>query len=102
MVLANTASQSHSRLQCLSQILLLHVCSPLLQVVKLKGHPTFVSDALSKDLQWMVSHLAALTDPQHASVQKVGVRWQQYLDNGQWLLQDDLFWAQPRPYWEVR
>ncbi len=35
-------------------------------VLHLKGHPTFVSDAMAKDLKWMVNLLAECETGPHA------------------------------------
>jgi hypothetical protein len=82
--------------------LLLPILLLLLQVINLKGHPTFVSDALSADMLWMIEHLSSLhADSRYTAVSAVGNRWSQLIASGKWVLQQDLFWAQPRPFWEV-
>jgi Damage-control phosphatase ARMT1-like domain len=71
-------------------------------VINLKGHPTFVSDALSADMLWMIEHLSSLhADSRYTAVAAVGKRWSHLIASGKWVLQQDLFWAQPRPFWEV-
>ena len=57
------------------------VASGVAQVVtfQLKSHPTFVSDALEKDLIETVEHYAALPDDKFPNACAAGIRWQQYL-----------------------
>ena len=64
----------------------------------LKGHPTFVSDALIKDVVETVSFLA------HAEPQPViefGLRLRDHLANRRLILRDDFFWNTPQPFWEL-
>ncbi|KAG5177479.1 hypothetical protein JKP88DRAFT_332619 [Tribonema minus] len=70
-------------------------------VIQLKGHPTFVSDAQAKDLTWMVEHLRGLDTGKYPAAQAVGERWARRIASGEWELREDLFWAQPRPFWEM-
>lgn len=68
---------------------------------QLKSHPTFVSDALEKDLRDTVEHYANLDMMQFPSAQASGKIWQQFLDTGAWQCHEDNFWVQPFPMWEM-
>lgn len=59
-----------------------------------KGHPTFVSDAMDKDVQETIEYLAA------AGVFAAKDRWVSYMKTGQWELHAHNYWAQPFPFWE--
>jgi len=79
------------------------VASGVAKVVtfQLKSHPTFVSDALEKDLRETVEHYTALSPEKYPNNQAAGVRWQKYLDEGKWVCHEDNFWVQPSPMWEM-
>ena len=36
-----------------------------------------------------------------SSAKAVGVRWKKLIAEGKWELREDMFWAQPRPLWEM-
>ncbi len=63
-------------------------------VLHTKGHPTFVSDAMDKDVKETVEYLAA------NGVLAAQERWGQYLQDGRWELHAHIYWAQPFPFWE--
>eukprot|EP00172_Hildenbrandia_rubra_P003562 Plantae.Rhodophyta-Hildenbrandia_rubra.ctg5883.p1 GENE.Plantae.Rhodophyta-Hildenbrandia_rubra.ctg5883~~Plantae.Rhodophyta-Hildenbrandia_rubra.ctg5883.p1 ORF type:complete len:452 (+),score=74.03 Plantae.Rhodophyta-Hildenbrandia_rubra.ctg5883:270-1625(+) len=67
-------------------------------VIQLKGHPVFVSDAMRKDVMYTITVLSESTDE---DVKTLGVRWQQHIDRGNWILHEHLYWAQPFPFWEM-
>lgn len=46
---------------------------------QLKSHPTFVSDALEKDLIKTIDYYAALSEDKFPNARAAGLRWQQYL-----------------------
>jgi len=71
-------------------------------VFHLKSHPTFVSDARASDLRAHVKTLAAL-DPKgpHAGCAALGARWASRLESGAWELEENSFWVQPSPTWEL-
>ncbi|CAM9356926.1 unnamed protein product, partial [Phaeothamnion confervicola] len=74
-------------------------------VLQLKGHPTFVSDAMAKDMMAMVDHLAGLKgreDGHYGAAAAVGERWRGLIASGKWILKEDFFWAQPHPFWEMQ
>ncbi|CAM9633651.1 unnamed protein product [Ascophyllum nodosum] len=70
-------------------------------VIQLKGHPTFVSDAMAKDMMAMIDLLAGLDASEYPSAKAVGERWKKLIADGKWELREDCFWAQPRPLWEM-
>ncbi|CAM9401314.1 unnamed protein product [Chrysoparadoxa australica] len=70
-------------------------------VIQMKGHPTFVSDAMAKDLQWMIDHFRGLDCSKYPGSKAVGDRWQGFIDSGKWRLKEDFFWVQPSPFWEM-
>ncbi|MEZ4727350.1 MAG: damage-control phosphatase ARMT1 family protein [Caldilineaceae bacterium] len=61
-----------------------------------KAHPTFVSDATVADVHATLLVLANDVDP---TVQALASRLQEYLQQGQLQLQDDLFWTSPLSLW---
>ena len=79
------------------------VASGVAQVVtfQLKGHPTFVSDALEKDLLETVEHYSSLDPEKYPNAHAAGLRWQKYLDEGKWVCHEDNFWCQPNAMWEM-
>lgn len=64
-------------------------------VLHTKGHPTFVSDAMDKDVAETVGFLAS------NGVACAAERWQAYLADGRWELHAHTYWAQPFPFWEI-
>ena len=56
----------------------------------LKVYPFFVSDAMIKDVRETISLLQAAPGP---GVQRLGARMRRYLEAGQIILKDDLFWT---------
>lgn len=64
----------------------------------LKPHPTFVSDAMIKDVHHTIEFLAASGDRE---VQLLGQRLQDYLDCDRLLCRDDYFWTSPLVFWEM-
>jgi len=79
------------------------VASGVAQVVtfQLKSHPTFVSDALEKDLLETVEHYASLDKEMFPNAHEAGIRWQRYLKEGSWVCHEDNFWVQPSAMWEM-
>jgi len=81
-------------------------------VFELKSHPTFVSDALEKDLMetieyyanTIILHSTTTTNKSTTTYpfsMEAGKRWQSYIQNGQWICREDNFWVQPNPMWEM-
>lgn len=68
---------------------------------QLKSHPTFVSDALEKDLREHVEFYANIAEEEYSSCKEAGSRWQGYLSSGKWVCNENSFWVQPPPMWEM-
>ncbi|MBF2004352.1 MAG: protein-glutamate O-methyltransferase family protein [Chlorogloeopsis fritschii C42_A2020_084] len=64
----------------------------------LKPHPTFVSDAMIKDVNDTAEFLATSG---YEKVSVVGERLQAYMTAGQLVLGDDYFWTSPLAFWEI-
>ena len=67
--------------------------------LRLKGHPTFVSDALAKDVIETIDALEA--GAAGADGARAAARWREHVDAGRWLLDEDVYWAQPFAFWEM-
>ncbi|KAA8499123.1 Protein-glutamate O-methyltransferase [Porphyridium purpureum] len=67
-------------------------------VLQLKSHPTFVSDAMAKDVRHTASFLESGPD---AELRELGKRWRQHIASGAWQLNEHGFWTQPWPMWEM-
>jgi uncharacterized protein with ATP-grasp and redox domains len=67
-------------------------------VLHLKSHPTFVSDAIIKDVEQTIQFLAKNLQP---DIKNFGQRLQSYLETNRLQLQDDLFWTSPLSFWEM-
>uniref|UniRef100_A0A7R9WTE8 Sugar phosphate phosphatase n=1 Tax=Craspedostauros australis TaxID=1486917 RepID=A0A7R9WTE8_9STRA len=68
---------------------------------QLKSHPTFVSDALEKDLLAHVEYYAGLNAKEYPSCQNAGMKWKAYLAEGKWKCNEDDFWVQPLAMWDM-
>lgn len=68
---------------------------------QLKSHPTFVSDAMEKDLLETIDYYANLDEKQYPFCKKAGARWKSYIQNQQWICHEDNFWVQPGAMWEM-
>lgn len=64
----------------------------------LKTHPTFVSDAITTDVEQTVATLSAAKDSQ---VQALGGRLQTHLASGRLQLRPHPFWTSPLSLWEM-
>ncbi|MEM8673345.1 MAG: damage-control phosphatase ARMT1 family protein [Cyanobacteria bacterium P01_G01_bin.67] len=64
----------------------------------LKTHPTFVSDAMIKDVHATLKFLAQESGK---DVSELAIRLQNYLASGQLQLRDHLFWNAPLFFWEM-
>ncbi|MBD2451789.1 protein-glutamate O-methyltransferase family protein [Nostoc sp. FACHB-152] len=64
----------------------------------LKPHPTFVSDAMIKDVHDTTSFLLANNDPQ---VKSCSQRLENYISSGNLVLSEDYFWTSPLAFWEM-
>lgn len=68
---------------------------------QLKAHPTFVSDALTKDLMETVEYYMNLDKNVYPNANAAGHRWKLYLEKKQWICHEDNFWVQPPPMWDM-
>lgn len=66
--------------------------------LRVKAHPTFVSDATVKDAIDTIDAMASSAD---ADVAAMGARWRQHLSSGAWVLVPDFAWCQPQPFWSL-
>ncbi len=64
----------------------------------LKPHPTFVSDAMIKDVHDTTSFLLASDTPQ---VKSFGQRLENHIQRGSLVLSEDYFWTSPLAFWEM-
>ena len=63
-----------------------------------KAHPTFVSDAMDKDVRATVT---AMCESDDDAVAAMGRRWRSHLESGAWVIKPAFAWAQPQPLWEL-
>lgn len=68
---------------------------------QLKSHPTFVSDALEKDLLEHVNHYASLDASKYPNAKLAGEKWKQFLQEGKWKCHEDNFWVQAYAMWDM-
>ena len=68
---------------------------------QLKSHPTFVSDALTKDLLDTVEFYANLDQNEYPAAQAAGLKWKAFLDKGQWKCVENAFWVQGLSMWKM-
>jgi uncharacterized protein with ATP-grasp and redox domains len=64
----------------------------------LKAHPTFVSDAMSKDVRQAIHFMA---DSSSAAISTLGERLDSHLVSGRLQLRENLFWNSPLAMWEM-
>ena len=64
----------------------------------LKAHPTFVSDALIKDVEETIAFLAGFEDE---NTRVVGESLGKMVGNGRLQFHNHLFWTSPLPMWEM-
>lgn len=65
----------------------------------LKSHPTFVSDAMAKDVADAVDFMRRSDGTDDLAV--TGARWAAHVASGAWTLVEDEFWAQPCAMWRM-
>ncbi len=82
---------------CLVDFLL---ASDLASQVKLhvKPHPTFVSDAMIKDVHQTIEFLAGT---HNSDAKYFANRLQDYLNNGKLILNEHYFWTSPNAFWQI-
>lgn len=64
----------------------------------LKPHPTFVSDAMIKDVLHTIEFLAASS---HQDVTSFAKRLQENIASNRLVLSEDYFWTSPLAFWEI-
>ncbi|WP_372743826.1 damage-control phosphatase ARMT1 family protein [Nostoc sp. C052] len=64
----------------------------------LKPHPTFVSDAMIKDVHYTIKFLVATGNQQVISFAQ---RLQENIASGRLILSEDYFWTSPLAFWEI-
>lgn len=81
---------------CLADFL---VSSGLARIVllHLKSHPTFVSDAMAKDVADTIDFMQR--GDSTADLAATGARWANHVKFGAWILVEDDFWVQPSAMW---
>jgi uncharacterized protein with ATP-grasp and redox domains len=67
-------------------------------VLHLKYHPTFVSDAIIKDVEQTIDFL---TNNFPSDIKKLGQRLQAHLGTNRLQLQNEFFWTSPLSFWEM-
>lgn len=83
---------------CLADVLVSTEVASVVHI-HLKRHPTFVSDAMAKDVANTIQFVGRNDSP--APTLALSRRWALHIVNGRWLLREDFFWAQPSPMWEM-
>lgn len=63
----------------------------------LKSHPTFVSDAMEKDVGDTIDFMRRSDSTPDLSA--AGARWSGHVNSGAWVLVEDDFWVQPSAMW---
>lgn len=63
-----------------------------------KGHPTFVSDAIEKDVEHTISVLSASTSD---LVRELGERLQEHVEKTRLIFLPDFFWNSPLDFWDL-
>jgi uncharacterized protein with ATP-grasp and redox domains len=64
----------------------------------LKAYPTFVSDAMSKDVRQAINFMAASSS---AAINVLGKRLHSHLISGRLQLRENIFWNSPLAMWEM-
>lgn len=68
---------------------------------QLKSHPTFVSDALTKDLLETIEYYIIQNVTQYPNTVNAGKTWKNMLQTGKWICNENNFWVQPYPMWDM-
>ncbi|BAZ05813.1 damage-control phosphatase ARMT1 family protein [Calothrix sp. NIES-3974] len=64
----------------------------------LKFHPTFVSDAMIKDVNETINYFLTVNK---SDMNLIGNRLQKYIKSGRLLLTDNYFWTSPLAFWQL-
>lgn len=68
---------------------------------RLKSFPTFVSDAMEKDLRFTVEYYSNIDSTKYPYCHEAGKRWKQFLESGKFVCLENNFWVQPKPMWDI-
>jgi len=70
-----------------------------------KQIPWYVSDTNIKDFKWIIDTCInppeTLKDFDNTNVIEMAKRWNTYLENNQWVLNNDIFWTSNYPFWHM-
>ncbi len=77
--------------------------------IQLKAHPTFVSDAMAKDVFFTINFLrrgegagrGPKDSPSEFALAALGNRWASHVESGRWNVVENFFWVQPTAMWEM-
>lgn len=73
--------------------------------IQLKAHPTFVSDAMAKDVQYTIDFLRRSRSSDSTipppPIALLGDRWAEHVASGRWVLEENFFWVQPTAMWDM-
>jgi uncharacterized protein with ATP-grasp and redox domains len=67
-------------------------------VFHVKGHPTFVSDVTSHDIDFTIK---TFMESKEESISKFGNECSEFIKNGQFVVAPDNYWCQPHPFWDM-
>ena len=75
-------------------------------VIRVKAHPTFVSDATAEDVWEHVEFLESSSSDSEKQKdvearRKMASRWKSHLMSGRWVVEPDFAWCQPQPFWDL-
>lgn len=79
---------------CVADFLITHGLASKI-IFNLKAIPWFVSDTTISDLRWIIRNLI---NSEHTYLKKIGIRWNKYLRENVWILEEDSFWTYPLEY----
>ena len=85
---------------CLAEVLLASGAASRV-VLHMKAHPTFVSDAMERDLWQHLESLEAGGAGGHPASAAMAARWRALLEAGSLEPREDFFWAQPTPFQDM-
>jgi uncharacterized protein with ATP-grasp and redox domains len=68
-----------------------------------KAHPTFISDATNKDCLGTINFLESVKtqDGRDTYTSKLASEMRNHLESGKFVFEEDLFWCQPQPFWDM-
>ncbi|KAG4090845.1 DUF89-domain-containing protein [Neocallimastix lanati (nom. inval.)] len=70
-----------------------------------KQIPWYVSDTNIKDFKWIIDTCInppeSLKNFDNTNVIEMAKRWKTYIENNQWVLNNDIFWTSNYPFWHM-